>query len=430
VSKKNKKQNFLQSDNPNSTKGDTILDPVASQIVGEERRLQQKEIDVMHNDYAFCKRILREIAGASLKSGFIVKSGNEELDLKVMKRFTELECSDYIVELLINGLKDGICFMFPIIEGPNLETGKELDLRKINRIRDINLFYARDINQIQRQMDKTIERYGECKNIDFKNSYGKVQNVKIDSSWIITYEPYPRVDKYTPLSSEYGDSFYKALWDLLIVKDNGIWSVGQLAYAMLLKKLKIGDQTKLDSILNRIGKDKYQVKKEMEINSSTLITLGANDDLQSVGFTQGLNIKDLKDYIYNELSAALGIPMSKLVGSSQGALASAKEDSNRWYEYIEAFQKDNLDEILRKVIKLLYAEQKKYDIEFELEFNSIRAVDEKEKAEIGKIEAETLKINVEALIQMQKMIEGFEIDKATLESLKDSLLNKIKDLSI
>lgn len=31
---------------------------------------------------------------------------------------------------------------------------------------------------------------------------------------------------------------------------------------------------------------------------------------------------------------------------------------------------------------------------------------------------------------MQKMIEGFEIDKATLESLKDSLLNKIKDLSI
>ena len=55
---------------------------------------------------------------------------------------------------------------------------------------------------------------------------------------------------------------------------------------------------------------------------------------------------------------------------------------------------------------------------------------EKEKAEIEKIEAETLKINVEALIQMQKMIEGFEIDKATLESLKDSLLNKIKDLSI
>ena len=61
MSKKNKKQNFLQSDNPNSTKGDTILDPVASQIVGEERRLQQKEIDVMHNDYAFCKRILREL---------------------------------------------------------------------------------------------------------------------------------------------------------------------------------------------------------------------------------------------------------------------------------------------------------------------------------------------------------------------------------
>ena len=65
MSKKNKKQKFLQIDKSNSTKGDTILDTVASQVVGEERRLQQKEIEVMHNDYAFCKRILREIAGAA-----------------------------------------------------------------------------------------------------------------------------------------------------------------------------------------------------------------------------------------------------------------------------------------------------------------------------------------------------------------------------
>lgn len=425
-----RKENFFRSGNPASSKGDDILDPVSSQKLLEERIITQKEIDILYWGQGFAKRILNDIASSSIKAGFRIDSGKKDIDEKVMKRFEELECSDYIMRLLEYGLKDGIAFMFPILEGLPLATGEPLELKKIRKIKDFNIFYARDIITIERQMDKMSEQYGTCKNVQFRNQFGKVSTVKIDSSWLTGYEPYPRVDRYTINSMQYGDSFYKRLWDLLIIKDSGIWSAGQMAYAALLKILKIGDKSTLERVLKDIGMNKYKAKKEMEINSSTLLVTGKDDGFEVPNMSQGIDWDKLKNYIYSEISIDTGIPMSRLTGSAQGALASAKEDSKKWYEYIEKFQQDNLDEMLRNILKLLYAEQKEYDIEFELEFNSIRSVDEKEKAEIEKIDAETLKITVEALVQMQKMIEGFEIDKATLESLKDSLLDKIKDLSI
>lgn len=426
ISKKAKRQNFLRSDNPNSTKGDDIYDAVASQKTTQERKLSQKEIDVVHYDYAFNKNLLNEICSSALKAGFNLDSGNESIDKKVLERFEKLECKDYIVELLENGLKDGICFLYPITEGQNLETGKPLELRRINKIVDFNIFYARDILTMKRQMDKMKPFYSLIDNVNLRNQYGEVNSVLIDSSWLTIYEPYPRPDRYTNNSTMYGDSFYKSLWDLIIVKDNGIWSAGQIAYSMLTKILKVADIGKLERKINEIGKNRYLQKKEMEFNTSTLAIIGKDDEMESLNHTSGLNIEQIKNYIYDEWAIATRIPKSKLIGASQGALASAKEDSNRWYEYIENFQTDQLDEILRKVLNLLYAEQGQYDVNYTITFNSIRATDKKEEAEIEKIEAETTKIQVETLIALQKQISGVDVDINTLNKLKETLLENIK----
>ena len=423
---KKRKENFLRTNNPNSTKGDDIYDPVSSQQVSEERKLTPKEIDVMHYDFGFNKNLLNEICSSALKAGFTLDSGNEKLDEMILKRFENLQCKDYIIQLLENGLKDGIAFLYPITEGLNLSTGEPLELRKIKKIEDFNIFYAKDIATLERQMDKMKPFYSRIKKMTLLNPYGEVPSVLIDSSWIVPYEPYPRPDKYTTNSKTYGDSFYKSIWDLLIVKDNGIWSAGQIAYSMLLKILKISDIGKLERKLNEIGKNKYLQKKELELNTSTLALIGKDDEIQSLNFTSGLNIEQIKDYIYDEISIALRIPKSKLLGTQQGALASAKEDSNRWYEYIENFQQDQLDEILRRVIDMLYAEQGHYDVNYNITFNSIRTIDRKEEAEIEKIEAETIKINIEGLALIQRQITGVDLDMNTITNLKDKLLENIK----
>ena len=420
-----KRENFMRSDNPASTKG-SIYDPVSSQTTGSELVLTQQQIDVLYNDNAFCKRLIRDIAKDSIKSGFKVMTGDTE-DEEIMKRWEELELSDYVVDLLTYGQKDGIAFLYPVLEGTKLETGEELNLNSVNKILDFNLFYARDLNTMNRQLDKVKPMYGYISSCEFKNTYGEVTNLKIDGSWLTEYEPYKRDDKFNKTGKEYGDSFYKGIWDLLVVKDNGIWSVGQLAYAMLLKVLKIGDQNQLNNIINEMGKDKYQKKRELEINTSTLSIIGKDDSIEGVNFTSGLNIKDLKEYIYEEISMATSIPLSKLKGAASGALASSTEDSKRWYEYVEGFQSDDLDQIIRQLIKLLYAEKGKYDQDFKIVFNSIRTVDKKEAAEIGKLEAEQLKILGETLVNLNNNVKDNDI-ATLLEDFKGKLSDKFANL--
>ncbi len=166
--KKSKKQNFLRSQNIHSTKGDNIYDSVTSQKPIKERKITQSEIDIMHNDYSFNKNLLNEISSSAIRKGFSIDSGNQEIDKKVMQRFKDLECGDYIVSLLENGLKDGIAFLYPVMEGINLVTGEKLELNKIKKIIDFNIFYARDINTIYRQMDKMIPHYSECQKLFLK----------------------------------------------------------------------------------------------------------------------------------------------------------------------------------------------------------------------------------------------------------------------
>lgn len=421
--KRVKRENFLKSTDSNSTKGDSYLDPVVSQKVGQELRLSHHDIDVAFYDYGFNKRLIEEIAGDSLKAGFKVISGNDDLDQKIMKRIEELEIKDYLVDLLKYGLKDGIAFMFPILKGYNLETGQKLEIRKIDKIVGFNIFEARDIISLNRQMDKLLAKYGTIKLAEFKNPYGNPSSVKIDSSWLTIYEPILRYDKYTSSSIEYGDSFLKSLWDSLTIKDNAAWSVGQIAYTLLLKVLKVGSQDNLNKIKQ---KSNFRTKKEMEINSSTLAIIGKDDELELIGNMQGLKISELKDYIFSELSANTGIPVSKLLGSASGALASAEEDSKRWYEYIEKFQTDHLDELIRQVVKLLYAEAEQPEIEFEIEFNSIRVMTDLEKAEYEKVKAETLKSKVDTIINLTRQVEGIEMSADEFKNIRDELLKDIK----
>lgn len=421
--KRVKRENFLKSTDSNSTKGDSYLDPVVSQKVGQELRLSQHDIDVAFYDYGFNKRLIEEIAGDSLKAGFKVISGNDDLDQKIMKRIEELEIKDYLVDLLKYGLKDGIAFMFPILKGYNLETGQKLEIRKIDKIVGFNIFEARDIISLNRQMDKLLAKYGAIKLAEFKNPYGNPSSVKIDSSWLTIYEPILRYDKYTSSSIEYGDSFLKSLWDSLTIKDNAAWSVGQIAYTLLLKVLKVGSQDNLNKIKQ---KSNFRTKKEMEINSSTLAIIGKDDELELIGNMQGLKISELKDYIFSELSANTGIPVSKLLGSASGALASAEEDSKRWYEYIEKFQTDHLDELIRQVVKLLYAEVEQPEIEFKIEFNSIRVMTDLEKAEYEKVKAETLKSKVDTIINLTRQVEGIEMSADEFKNIRDELLKDIK----
>ncbi|MGL5622257.1 anti-CBASS protein Acb1 family protein, partial [Cetobacterium sp.] len=156
---------------------------------------------------------------------------------------------------------------------------------------------------------------------------------------------------------------------------------------------------------------------------------GINDKLSSINLSANTDFETLQKVSLNDLATRLGIPVSKLMGASAGALASAEQDSERYLEVVEQYQNVIVKDFLKKVINMILATDNKYNLNFEIDFKSIKVKDEKKHAETEKLEsekdkikAETRKIDIETLITLNKEIN----DSSITETLK-KLANKLKD---
>ena len=93
---------------------------------------------------------------------------------------------------------------------------------------------------------------------------------------------------------------------------------------------------------------------------------------------------------------------------------------------IMPYQTDHLDELIRQIVKLLLAEEKREDIEFKIEFNSLRTMSDLEMAEYEKLKSETLKNKIDTIINLSRQVEGIEISADEFKNIRDELLRDIK----
>lgn len=387
----------------------------------------QDIINDLYYGNEFFKRIINEMPSDSLKKGFEIEFSpkNEVLSKKVVDTFNNLELDNYLIEFMQHGRKDGFCALLPIcLVNGDLKTDEELFLPRLNKILDFNIIKKSDISRIERNKDITKPFYGNIEFVYIKKNDGSI--VKYHHSWLLIFET--GITTTRNIMDEMHHSFYTGLFDGLQVNYNIGWSAGQYAFASFCKFLQIGDQTELDKI-RKNGLDNYTKKKEMEINSSTLLVAGINDKLSSINLSANTDFESLQKVSLNDLATRLGIPASKLMGASAGALASAEQDSERYLEVVEQYQNVIVKDFLKKVINMILATDNKYNLKFEIDFNSIKVKDEKKHAETEKLEsekdkikAETRKIDIETLITLNKEIN----DSSITETLK-KLANKLKD---
>ena len=303
-----------------------------------------------------------------------------------------------------------------------------LELKRIKEILDFNIIEKKDISKIERYKDINKPYYGEIEYIYIKNQNGT--STKYHTSSLLIFET-GIIGNRKEIKNETHLSFYTGLFDALQVNYNVIWSTGQSAFASFLKVLKIGDANELDKI-KKDGLSKYQRKKEMQIDSSTLAVIGSKDTLEVLSIAGKTDFESLQKVIINDIATRLGIPVSKLMGASAGALASAEQDGERYKEVVEQYQRVIVKDFLKKVLDMLMATLEIYEPKYEITFNSIAAKDIKKEAEVGKIQAERDKIKAEAtktsietLITLNKELNDDSIAntlKRLADKLKDSLI--------
>lgn len=398
-------------------------------------RISDNIIDDLYYGNTFFKRIVDELPSDSLKKGFKINfvKDNEKLSDEVYKKFLSLELDNYLIEFIQHGRKDGFSALLPICKvNGDLKTDDEFVLERVNDILDFNIIKKLDISKIERNKDITKPFYGEIEYVYIKNNDGTI--IKYHHSWLLIFET--GITTYKSNLDQMHQSIYTGLFDALQVNYNIGWSTGQYAFASFCKVLQIGDQNELNKI-RKNGLSNYTKKKEMEVNSSTLAVIGERDKLEAINLSGNTDFESLQKVSLNDIATRLGIPVSKLMGASAGALASAEQDSERYIEVVEQYQNVIVKDFIRKVINMILATMKIYSSDYEVIFDSIKIKDEKKEAEKEKLEAEkekikseSLKINVETLIALNQELKDDSITnilKKLAEKLKDSIL---EDLSL
>ncbi|MEG3013109.1 MAG: DUF1073 domain-containing protein [Cetobacterium sp.] len=394
--------------------------------------LDQATINNLYAGNSLFKRIIDEIPGDSLKKGFEIEFSpeNETLQGELEDMFDSYELDNYLIEFLQKGRKDGFCALLPIVVGNSLVTSQPLDFSNVSQILDFNIIPKERVVKIERNIDITKPFYGEIEYFHIQNGDGTI--IKYHSSWALIYETGIKINEEV-IDNSFNLSIYAGLFDALQVNYNIGWSAGQYAFASFAKVLKLGNQQEIERMKKEKTIDAYKKKKELEINTSSFVVLGKDDTLESVNLSGNVDFEKLQKVSLNDIATRMGIPVSKLMGASAGALASSAEDTNRYIEIVEQYQNVIVKDYIREIIKMFLKVNKKNDKNFKIKFKSIKVKSEREEnendkleAEKNKIEAETLKIKTEILININKELNDDNITKV-IKSLAEKLKNELTE---
>ena len=92
-----------------------------------------------------------------------------------------------------------------------------------------------------------------------------------------------------------------------------------------------------------------------------------------------------------QLCGVANIPMVRLFGKSPSGFSSGEYDIKNYYDSVEVYQRTKLSPPMRYLFKMI-ALKNKLDPDVDFEFNSLYQLNETEKAELAKTEAQTAQL--------------------------------------
>lgn len=186
----------------------------------------------------------------------------------------------------------------------------------------------------------------------------------------------------------HGISTIQQVLDSIKAIDTGLWSANHILFELAVKVIKSPDVRKMKR------DDIFRALEGMQNQMSTMSAILLRDDESFEKKTLQIpGIKDVFDFVFENISAASQIPKSKIMGNSQGVITAGQYDIINYFTRVEEFQKNEIKPILDKLIDLIIKERRGpvidllgNDVEhldWNFEFNSLWTPDPSEKSRIG-----------------------------------------------
>ena len=202
-----------------------------------------------------------------------------------------------------------------------------------------------------------------------------------------------------------GVSVIETILDAIFAQDTSIWSVTHLVFEMAVKVFK---SSKVSS-LSPEKLAQFVAKMKATLSTHSAVALDEGEELSRIMQTgQFTGIKEMFDFIFENLSGLARMPKSRLMGQSQGVITAGQFDLISYYDTVAKFQELEVRPILEKIIGLVVKEKqgpvsralsgKTDGLDWEFKFKPLWRVGPVEKADIELKEAQRDQIYVTSTI--------------------------------
>jgi len=297
-------------------------------------------------------------------------------------------------------LYGGALIVFLVDDGGTLE--EELNYNTVKRIAEMRVFDAPSVTVLEQNLDTSSLDYGKPVLYMVQNEYGGSSVVHTSRCVWLDGEPTPPFQRKA-LDRRGGRVLDRINRDVLnynVTLRNVLMIIERISQG-ILKFSGMANMLQTPEGEESIRKRVHQVDMCRSIDNTVVID--AEDDYQQHNLSvSGLN-QILQEY-QTALSAVSEIPVTVLFGRSPGGLLSTGEsDLENYYNMINRIQETKLKPIILYLNNLLSVA---LDViaevpeEYNIEFNPLWNLNEKEEAEVSKIKIDAEKVEVDNLVSL------------------------------
>jgi len=318
---------------------------------------------------------------------------------KLEAEFVRLDAEEKINEALKwQRLYGGSLLVMGIMDGQTPD--KKLNPNRIRSIEYLKVFDKTAIMLGESTFDTDLNSptFGQVLVYKIQYSVGQEQKTQmVHASRCIPFfnDPIPTYMKsHVDYAARYwGMSSLQRIYEDLRDLGGVTQSTVNILYEFIVGKYKL---THLSEMLAE-GQERLLVERMqiMEMSKSILNAILLDQDEEYTrDYATVAGLPEVIDRFMLKLSGSTSIPVTRLFGRSPAGLnATGENDLRNYYDLIEANQRNRLMPQIRRLANILC---KFLGVQVpKITFNSLYQLDEKEKAEVTKLEAETAKIEAE-----------------------------------
>jgi len=373
----------------------TTKDPVRSNYfdgTSNNRGLEELEDAYMYD--SLTRRIVDVVPQDMLSKGFKISGDTDSL---LLKKHDKLQTKQKFTELLSWArLFGGSIIIIGINDGRPLE--REVNYNNIKSVDWLHVFDKRNvfIRDENRYQDPTSKNYGEVELYEVMPEFGGA-NFYVHHSRVIRADGIKLPKRAEKMNEGWGGSLILNVWEELT--NNG----STYGYVANIVKEFIQPILKMNNLANLMAQGKENlVKKRLDIIAMSksilnMILIDEKEGFEKLSSTVS-GLDKLLDAFDRKLSAATGIPLTRLMGISPGGLDSTGEsDLTNYYDMVGGEQINKLTPMLTKLtdLILLSKESPIKLTEYTIEYNPLIVLDDKQKAQLRNLQSQTDQIYIQ-----------------------------------